>query len=127
MELDRRGVQSVYGDIAHADTLEHARIKSAKVVICTIPDAILKGTTNSKLLRQLQTLAPDANIILISEIYSEARELYQQGAAYVFIPRLGSIKELASVVVKSLGGNFKFSREEAAEQIDLREQQEVIP
>jgi hypothetical protein len=26
-----------------------------------------------------------------------------------------------------LNGNFKFSREEAAEQIDLREQQEVIP
>jgi Kef-type K+ transport system membrane component KefB len=127
MELDRRGVQSVYGDIAHADTLDHAKIHDAKVLICTIPDAILKGTTNSKLLRQLQSLAPEANAIVTSEIYSEARELYQEGAAYVFIPRLGSIKELATVVVKSLNGNFKFSREEAAEQIDLREQQEVIP
>jgi len=127
MELDRRGVQSVYGDIAHADTLDHAKIHSAKVLICTIPDAILKGTTNAKLLRQLQTLAPDAAIIVTAEVYSDARELYQQGAAYVFIPRLGSIKELASVVVNAQKGNFKLSREEAAEQIDLREQQEVIP
>jgi voltage-gated potassium channel Kch len=126
-ELDRRGVQSVYGDIAHADTLDHAKIEGAKVVICTIPDAILKGTTNAKLLRQLQTLAPEANVIVTSEIYSEARELYQQGAAYVFIPRLGSIKELAAVVLKARKGNFKLSREEAAEQIDIREQQEVIP
>ena len=126
-ELDRRGVQSVYGDIAHADTLDHAKIEGAKVVICTIPDAILKGTTNAKLLRQLQTLAPEANVIVTSEVYSEARELYQQGAAYVFIPRLGSIKELAAVVLKARKDNFKHSREEAAEQIDIREQQEVIP
>jgi voltage-gated potassium channel Kch len=127
MELDRRGVQSVYGDIAHADTLDHAKIHSAKVLICTIPDAILKGTTNAKLLRQLQSLAPDAAIIVTAEVYSDARELYQQGAAYVFIPRLGSIKELGAVVVNAQQGNFKHSRAEAAEQIDLREQQEVIP
>lgn len=127
MELDRRGVQSVYGDIAHADTLDHAKISSAKVIICTIPDAILKGTTNAKLLRQLQSLAPDTAIIVTAEVYSDARELYQQGAAYVFIPRLGSIKELAAVVLNAQKGNFKLSREEAAEQIDIREQQEVIP
>ena len=66
-------------------------------------------------------------MIVTAEIYSEARELYQQGAAYVFIPRLGSIKELASVVLKSREGKFEISREEAAEQIELREQQEVIP
>ena len=51
-ELKRRGIKCLYGDIAHMDTLHHAQIHGARIVACTISDAILRGTSNLRLLRQ---------------------------------------------------------------------------
>jgi hypothetical protein len=42
--LRAHGVRAVYGDISHIDTLHHAGIHEAKVVLSTIPDNILVGT-----------------------------------------------------------------------------------
>ena len=65
-ELKRRKIKCLYGDVAHMDTLHHAQIDSAKIVACTISDAILRGTTNMRLLRQARRLCPNAQIILAS-------------------------------------------------------------
>jgi hypothetical protein len=43
--LQARGIKIHYGDIAHADTLAHAGIADAEIVISSVPDS-LKGTTN---------------------------------------------------------------------------------
>ena len=48
----REGFILVYGDIGSPDTLHHAGIHEAKILVCTIPDAFLKGTSNAKLVRQ---------------------------------------------------------------------------
>jgi Kef-type K+ transport system membrane component KefB len=124
-ELDRRGIQCVYGDIAHADTLHHAHIEGAKVLISTIPDTILKGTTNGRLLRQMQHLAPDAASIVTADFFGPARELYQEGASFVFVPRLMNVQELADTVKAALDGGLGEVRALAAAQIECRE--EVLP
>jgi hypothetical protein len=46
-ELRHRKISCIYGDIAHADTLRHASIENAELVISSITDDILRGTTTS--------------------------------------------------------------------------------
>jgi hypothetical protein len=97
-ELRRRGIACLYGDIAHMATLHHAEIHRAELIISTIPDAILKGTTNARLLEEVQRLNPHAKLIVTAESAPKALSLYQQGADFVFIPRLHSASHLAKVI-----------------------------
>lgn len=124
-ELDRRGITAIYGDISHADTLHHAEIHEAKVVVSTIPDAMLKGTSNERLLRSLKGLAPEADVIVTAEYFHSARELYAQGAAFVFIPRLMGARELRDIVLAALEDRLHEYREVAHEQVNGRA--EVLP
>jgi Kef-type K+ transport system membrane component KefB len=126
-ELDRRGIYNVYGDISHQDTLHHANVESARLLICSIPDSILKGTTNQRLLRQLKALAPQAAIIVTAEFFSSARALYQEGAGFVFVPRLMSVRELSDIVMAALDGRLEEVRARENEEIERREQLEVLP
>jgi Kef-type K+ transport system membrane component KefB len=124
-ELSRRGIAATYGDVAHVTTLEHANVEHADVLVCTLPDAILKGTTNARLMKQLQSLAPDARLILTADRFAVARELYQEGAAWVYMPRLHSAREAAEVILLSMQGDPREARERAL--IDLAARREVIP
>ncbi len=63
-ELNRREVKCIYGDISSVDTLKHAHVDHAKTVVCTIPDSILRGTTNEKLLGLSRRLCPQAQVIV---------------------------------------------------------------
>jgi voltage-gated potassium channel Kch len=100
-------------------------VHHAQVLLCTIPDSLLKGTTNSRLLRKLRSIAPDATIIVTSEVLEQARDLYREGATYVFSPRLMSVRELAEVVLDARAGLIDESRRSAAEH--LEERVEVLP
>ncbi len=97
-ELKRRGIACVYGDVASQETLHHAAIHNAEVVVCTLPDSILKGTSNQRLLKQLQRTCPQAKIIVASETISGARSLYDAGAHFVFVPRIHSAHRMAEVI-----------------------------
>jgi Kef-type K+ transport system membrane component KefB len=96
--LEQRMVHVIYGDISHADTLHHAKVPEAKVILSTIPDSVLKGTSNLRILRQLRAMAPDAKVIVNSEVLEHAREMYLEGAAYVLIHRFVGATHLAPVV-----------------------------
>ena len=124
-ELDRRGISNLYGDISHADVLHHTDIGHARVVVCALPDAVLKGITNLKLLRLLRNLAPRAKVIATAEFFYQARELYDNGATFVFMPRLMSARELAVVLVAAIAGETSHMREDALSA--LRERNEVLP
>ncbi len=58
-ELRSRGVKVVYGDIGHIDTLSHAGIADAELIISSVPDSLLKGTTNEKLVRYVRGVQSD--------------------------------------------------------------------
>lgn len=124
-ELRRRGIDCVYGDIAARETLHHAGIHSAELVVATISDAILKGTTNTQLLRHVRQLCPHAKIIVSAESVAEALKLYEQGADYVYLPRLHSAVQMARVMETSLTEGLTALREE--QQNLLRRRQEVLP
>jgi Kef-type K+ transport system membrane component KefB len=97
-ELTRRGIRNVYGDLGSFETLHHAGIEEAKLVVCTLPDSILKGTTNERLLRQLEKLCPRAQVIAAAETIDGALELYESGADFVYLARMHSAHDMAEVI-----------------------------
>src|SRR3954464_15212554 len=123
--LDKRGIANVYGDIAHADTLHHANIADARVLVSTIPDPSLKGTSNLRLLKQLDHLAPEAVTIVTAHRLPLAEELYAAGASFVYVPRLMSLRELRDVVLSALHTDLEDERREAHE--ELLSRAEVLP
>jgi len=124
-ELDRRGILCLYGDISHADTLHHANIHDARVLICTITDSILKGTTNLRLLRHVRSLVRDGNAIVTAEHLSQARSLYLAGASYVYVPRFMSSRDLCRIVMEGLTNDLTDVRREAL--AHLQDRAEVLP
>ena len=85
-ELRRRGVSCAYGDLGSPDTLHHAGIEGAKVALCTIPDTLLKGTSNRRILGHLKHLCPEAKHVATAETAAVEQALVEDGAAAVLVP-----------------------------------------
>lgn len=115
--LKKNGVACVYGDIAHPETLRHAGISGAKVVLSTIPDTFLKGTANARLLKQLRALCPQSAVIVTSETLRDARSFYQEGADYVLLPRLLYARHLFHIVQTQLLEGLDALREQQIDEI----------
>jgi len=96
--LLKRRVPVIYGDVAHRDTLVHAGLDKAEVLISTVPDSLLKGTTNARLVRFLRELNPTAKIIATADVLAQANELLDAGADYVNVPRLHQANDLLEAV-----------------------------
>lgn len=96
--LRERGVRVFYGDISHPETLLHAGVPSAEILLCTIPDAILKGTTNLRLVSHLREMNPTAKIIVSADVLSDVPALYAAGANYVSVARLDESADLCAVL-----------------------------
>ena len=124
-ELDRRGIQAIYGDISHADTLHHANIHDARVLVSTIPDSVLKGTTNAQMIKIAEKLAPHARTIVTAETFTGVRDLYAQGASFVFSPRVMNTRELARTVIAALERDLEPERR--TEMLALSSRAEVLP
>ena len=71
--LTDRGMHVVYGDISNVDTLVHAGVGKAELIILSIPDSLLKGADNEKLVRHVRSLNPTAKIVATAEILAERR------------------------------------------------------
>ncbi|MGV8074965.1 MAG: cation:proton antiporter [Syntrophobacteraceae bacterium] len=123
-ELNKREVKCTYGDVASLDTLKHAHIECAKTIVCTIPDSILRGTTNEKLLRFSKRICPQARVIVTTDTLQMALSLYRQGADFVFIPRIHSAKFVAKVISDSLHKSLTDYRED--ETARLLQRREVL-
>jgi Kef-type K+ transport system membrane component KefB len=124
VELRRRGITCVYGDIAHADTLRHAGIEHAQLVVSSITDDVLRGTSNLRLMKSVQMLSPNTRIVLTTDHIPQALEFYGEGADFVFIPRLYSAAACARILRKGLQGGFEEIRSQAVGHLEQR--QEVL-
>jgi len=123
-KLQALGVKAIYGDISHMDTLHHAGIHEAKIVISTIPDTVLVGTDNLKMIKQIQTICPHAKIIVTAESAQRALKMYSEGADYVFLPRQLAADHLVEVVQEVLNGDLENIRNDQLQK--LKEREEII-
>jgi Kef-type K+ transport system membrane component KefB len=96
--LKSRGYNCRYADISHLDTLTQLRLNDDQTIICTVPDVRLKGTTNLRLLRNLRGLVPNARVVVTAETRAEGAALYNNGASYVYFPRVISSYHLADLL-----------------------------
>jgi CheY-like chemotaxis protein len=96
--LTALGLEGHYGDISNAETLRHAGIERAAVVVSSISDWMLKGTTNARILRQVRSLAPSAQIVVAADNAASAAELYAEGADYVLIAPVLAAEHLYEIL-----------------------------
>jgi Kef-type K+ transport system membrane component KefB/Trk K+ transport system NAD-binding subunit len=125
--LQSRGIKVVYGDISHLDTLHHAGIQDVKIVISTIPDTILVGTDNLKIIKHIKEICPNAKIIVTAESIERALKMYAEGADYVFIPRILAAKNIIEMVDIILKNKFNKLSSIVENEIDmLQSRNEII-
>lgn len=120
-KLDALGVAHVYGDIGHPDTLHHAGIHHAELLVCSIPDALLRGTTNARLLTTVKGICPKAKVVVTAETISQTRELYAAGADYVLESSNVAGEWLALVVERALLGELPLLQQQARQDLEQRE------
>jgi Kef-type K+ transport system membrane component KefB len=123
--LSARGARVRYGDVSHRESLVHAGIADAKIVISSVPDSLLKGTTNQRLVREVRALNPTAKIIATADEIDGVARLYDAGADYVIIARLNVAGELLDAIKASEAGLLKDKRAELDAR--LAQRGEVLP
>jgi Kef-type K+ transport system membrane component KefB len=121
-ELQRRGIECIYGDVAHMETLHHAKIHHAGLVVSTIPDQILKGTDNERLLKKIRQLCPHAKAIVTADSPQKALDLYNRGADFVFIPRIHSSSQVAHIIESGLREGLDNVRAEEIAHLRMRDE-----
>ncbi len=124
-KLKARKVHAVYGDITARDVLHHAGAGHAEFIICSLPNMVLKGADNLKMLRQLRELNPAAKIIVHAELLADVPKLYAAGASYVTAPRLLEAADLLQVVEAHEQNLLEQKQQAQLKQLEQRP--EIIP
>ncbi len=120
------GVHVVYGDISNAASLVAAGVNRADVVICTIPDDILKGTSNLEVARQVRRINARAAIIVNAVRIADVPGMYAAGADYVFSWRTETSRRILPAIEAALAGDLVSYVETATQDVDLRTRKEVL-
>jgi Kef-type K+ transport system membrane component KefB len=123
--LVERGQHVIYGDISHVDTLVHAGVGHAEIIILSVPDSLLKGATNERLVRHVRSINPTARIIACADLLSDVPDIYAAGADYVTVTRLSDAHALYEVIDAADQGLLPAKRAELDAQ--LAERREVLP
>jgi Kef-type K+ transport system membrane component KefB len=123
--LSDRGVHVIYGDISNVDTLVHAGIGKAEIIILSVPDSLLVGANNEKLVRHVRSLNATAKLVATADFLANVGDLYAAGADYVTVTRLSDAHELYTVIEAADAGLLEDKRAE----VDalLAERREVLP
>ncbi|MGY3491498.1 cation:proton antiporter [Bradyrhizobium sp. USDA 4502] len=123
--LSDRGMHVIYGDISNVDTLVHAGIGKAEIIILSVPDFLLVGADNEKLVRHVRALNPTARIVATADLLTGVDDLYSAGADYVTVTRLSDAGELYSVIEAADAGLLDDKRAEL--DVQLSDRREVLP
>ncbi|MCE9598957.1 MAG: cation:proton antiporter [Spirochaetia bacterium] len=94
-------VHILFGDISSADTLERAHASEAKFIVSTIPDLLLRGTTNLKIVKTIRGLCAEGTIIATAESKSHVDALKAAGANQVLLPYGLAGETLAEIIADS--------------------------
>ena len=117
-QMGAEGLTCHYGDISNAETLRHAGIEQADIVVSSISDWFLKGTDNLKLLRQVRGLAPSARVIVTADTLAAAARLYAEGADYVLIPPALAAEHIYNLLLDGSAAGLAEARRRQTEALD---------
>lgn len=96
--LKARGIHAIWGDITQRDVLEQAGLRRATLVLCTLPDIVLRGSNNRRLVQLVRSLNPDAAVVAHAQLLSDVPVLRAAGATHVHATRLHEADELRDLI-----------------------------
>jgi Kef-type K+ transport system membrane component KefB len=121
--IKQQGVRVLYGDAGSAETLRHAGVESAKLVISTVPDDMLRGTNNRAIVRAVRGVNKAAAIFACASRASDVDPLYEAGATYVYMPSAETANGVFLAGMALLDGqleSFRDKREAACGPLQMR-------
>lgn len=111
--IRKLGAAVRYGDLSNDEILLHAGVGNAKVVVATIPDDILRGTSNKELVKVVRRINEKAIVIANAEELASAQEVYACGADYVYMGRINTARALEEIITRTMDGALEdFRRDE---------------
>jgi len=106
------GATVKYGDLANPETLHHLGLNRCSVILCTIPDDLLRGIDNRSLVHVLREIAPQSVIIANAIVIDEVHEVYHAGADYVYLNRFEVAWTLQRAIHAGIDGQIDVFRNE---------------
>jgi len=100
------GARVVYGDIGNPGTLGHVGIATAELVMSTVPDELLKNTSNAQITRAVRAINPAATIISHATRVADVPALLAAGASDVFVAPIETAAAIFPAVVAALNGTL---------------------
>lgn len=104
-KLRAKGIRVRYGDIGNTDSLAHA-VEHASVVVCTISDDLLRGTSNLDVVKRVKAANPKAKLLVQALRPSDARGMKEAGADHVFAWQVETAVGLYQAIEAGLNGNL---------------------
>jgi monovalent cation:H+ antiporter-2, CPA2 family len=99
VELDKKGVATLFGDAANSELLRHARLPYARVLVVTLPDEV----STELVVAAARQLAPNLHIIARAATQEGVKELAELGAQDVIQPELEGGLEIVRYTLLRLG------------------------
>lgn len=116
-----------YGDLANPETLHHLGLNSTEVIICTIPDDLLRGIDNKGLVHVVREMAPQATIIANAISINEIPKVYAAGADFVYLNRFEAAWTLQRAIYAGLQNHIEAFRVERQSKSQYKpERKEVL-
>lgn len=119
LKLADSGIDCRYGDAQDVELLADLPMKSAKIIISTIPDL----DTSMFLLSKIKKINRKAIFIAISHQIEEALELYEAGATYVLTPHFVGGQHTANLLDKHGFNKDNYKKEGTKHANDLLSRQ----
>jgi hypothetical protein len=121
--LRQQGVRVHYGSAGNPEALRHAGVEHAELVISTISDELLRGTSNVAIVRALRAIAEKPMIFACASRPADADALYAAGASYVYMPSAETANGIYEAGEAALLGNldaYRQTRESACGPLTTR-------
>ncbi|MBI3433740.1 MAG: cation:proton antiporter [Proteobacteria bacterium] len=123
--LSLRGVNVRYGDVSHPEMLAHAGLGKANIVVSSVPDWLLAGTSNEKLVKDVRALNAAAMIIATADEFHKVTRLYAAGADYVVVARIDEADDFLDAISAAQAGLLADKRAQVEARLVARD--EVLP
>jgi voltage-gated potassium channel Kch len=126
-QIRSTGVSVTYGDISNAATLHHSGIEDAELVISTVPDELLKKTSNADIARMVRSMNERAMIITLATRLSDVHAQLAAGSTDVFVASVETARAIVPALQAVLAGELPGHVEARASIHDaLRERKHVF-
>ena len=121
------GPTVLYGDISNEATLHHCSLDTARIIVSSVPDDLLKDTSNRDIVALARCLNPTAVIIANAVNIADRQRIYDAGADYVFVPQVETARVVLEAVEAGLNGDIEpFHKTMDAMHGDWNQRREVM-